>query len=34
VPKKKLGGLLGGEEDCGHGAAVVALKQLERELNP
>ena len=33
-PRKKSGALFGGEEDCGHGAAAVALKQLERELNP
>lgn len=33
-PKKRSGGLLGGDEECGHGAAAAAVKQLDRELNP
>lgn len=34
LPKKRSGGVFGGEDDCGHGAAATALKQLDRELNP
>ncbi len=33
-PKKRGTGFMGGEEDCGHGAAAMAVRQLERELNP
>lgn len=34
APRRKAGGSPGADDDCGHGAAAVALKQLERALAP